>query len=44
LAGVDRCWSQKKRFIKSQEMADAEQAYEHARQTYKKLLADAVEN
>jgi hypothetical protein len=44
LKGVDQCWSQKKRFIKSQEMADAEHAYDHARETYKKLLALAVED
>jgi len=41
LKGVDQCWSQKKRFIKKAEMKDAEEAYEHARQTYRKLLAEA---
>jgi hypothetical protein len=41
LKGVDQCWSQKQRFIKEAEMKDAEEAYEHARQTYRKLLADA---
>ena len=42
LKGVDQCWSQKKRFIKADEMQDAEQAYEHARQTHRKLLAEAA--
>lgn len=41
LKGVDQCWSQKERFIKPDEMDDAKKAYEHARQTYRKLLAEA---
>jgi len=41
LKGVDRCWSQKEKFIKAAEMDDAKQAYEHARETYRKLLARA---
>jgi hypothetical protein len=41
LKGVDNCWSQKKRFIKASEMADAEGAYDHARKTYQKLLEQA---
>jgi hypothetical protein len=41
LKGVDRCWSQKKRFIKASEMADAESAYDHARKAYQKLLNEA---
>lgn len=40
LKGVDQCWSQKQRFIKADEMADAKRAYEHARQSYRKLLAE----
>jgi hypothetical protein len=40
LKGVDQCWSQKKRFIKADEMDDAEKAYAHARTTYQKLLAE----
>jgi hypothetical protein len=40
LDGVDRCWEQKQRFIKSDEMAEAKQAYEHARQTYTQLVAE----
>ena len=42
LKGVDRCWSQKEKYIKP-EMADAKQAYEHARETYKKLLLTATD-
>lgn len=40
LEGVDRCWEQKERFIKSDEMADAKQAYNHARESYKQLVAE----
>ncbi|MBL9189897.1 MAG: CehA/McbA family metallohydrolase [Opitutaceae bacterium] len=41
LAGVDQCWSQKERFIKPAELADARAAYEHARVTYRKLIAES---
>jgi len=41
LKGVDQCWSQKKRFIKPNEMADAIAAYDHARKVYQKLLGEA---
>lgn len=41
LKGVDQCWSQKKRFIKASEMADAQAAYDHARKAYQKLLNEA---
>jgi hypothetical protein len=41
LKGVDQCWSQKKRFIKASEMADAEAAYDHARKAYQTLLSEA---
>jgi hypothetical protein len=30
LKGVERCWSQKERFIRANEMAEAKAAYEHA--------------
>ncbi len=42
LKGVDQCWSQKKRFIRQDEMADAEAAYEHARVTYRQRLAECA--
>lgn len=41
LAGVDQCWSQKERFIKSDEMDDAKQAYQHAREVYQRRIAEA---
>jgi len=40
LKGVDQCWSQKQKFIRPAEMADAQAAYEHARQVYRKILAE----
>ena len=40
LEGVDKCWSQKERFIKPDEMADAKAAYAHARDTYRRLLEE----
>jgi hypothetical protein len=39
---VDRCWSQKKRFIKADEMQQAQAAYDHARETYRQLLAECI--
>jgi hypothetical protein len=41
LKSVDNCWNEKKKVIQASEMNDAIQAYEHARQTYKRLLAEA---
>ena len=40
LKGVDQCASQKIRFIKKNEKEDFQTAYDHARATYKKLLAE----
>lgn len=40
LDGVDKCWSQKKRFIAAGEMADAKAAYDHARQEYRRILGE----
>jgi len=40
LDGVDKCWSQKERFIKADELADAKAAYAHARDTYRRLLEE----
>lgn len=42
LDGVDRCWSQKKRTYHASEMAEAEAAYAHARQAYRRIMAEAV--
>ncbi|MCC6232347.1 MAG: CehA/McbA family metallohydrolase [Verrucomicrobiales bacterium] len=41
LEGVDRCWSNKERFIAPAELGEARAAYEHARQTYRAVLAAA---
>ena len=40
LKGVDQCWSQKERFIKPDEMADAKSAYGHAREAYRQLVQE----
>ena len=41
LKGVDQCWSQKERFIKPEELAQAKADYEHARQTYQRLISES---
>ena len=40
LKGVDQCWSKKQKFIKADEMEQAKQDYEHARQTYRHILGE----
>jgi hypothetical protein len=40
LKSVDQCWSQKQRFYPPNEMEDAKAAYEHARQSYRKILSE----
>jgi len=42
LKGVDQCWSQKQRFIKPDEMTEAQAVYEHARQAYRKILSESA--
>jgi hypothetical protein len=41
LKGVDQCWSQKKGLIKPAELPDAEQAYEHARESFRRILSES---
>ena len=41
LKSVDQCWSQKQRFIKAEEMEQAKADYQHARDVYKKRLAES---
>jgi hypothetical protein len=41
LRAVDQCWSQKAPKIAARERAAAEQAYEHARQVYRRRLAES---
>jgi hypothetical protein len=40
LKGVDQCWSQKERFIRPAELADAKAAYAHAREEYRRRLQE----
>lgn len=40
LKSVERCWTEKRRFIAPAEMEDAKQAYQHAREAYRKILAE----
>lgn len=40
LKSVDQCWSQKERFMKGDELAQAKEAYEHARGVYRARLAE----
>lgn len=42
LKSVDQCWSQKQRHIDANEMEDAKKAYAHARETYRRILAECV--
>jgi hypothetical protein len=42
LKGVDQCWSKKERAIKADELEQAKRDYDHARETYRKLLAECV--
>ena len=41
LAAVNQCWTQKSPKISARELPDARQAYEHAREVYRKLLAES---
>ena len=41
LDGVENCWQQKQRFIAPPEMSQALADYEHARQTYKRLIQES---
>jgi hypothetical protein len=40
LDGVNQCWTQKRARTKAAELDEAARAYEHARQTYSRLLAE----
>lgn len=41
LAAVDQCWTQKAPKIVARELGDARQAYDHAREVYRKLIAES---
>ena len=40
MKGVEKCWDSKKQFYDEDEMDDAIAAYDHARATYKAILAE----
>jgi hypothetical protein len=42
LKAVDQCWSEKEKLIRAAEMADAKEAYGHARKIYKSRLDEAA--
>ncbi len=44
LKAVDQCWSQKAPRMRAAERAEAEKAYEFARQAYRKILAESAGN
>ncbi|MEK7832584.1 MAG: CehA/McbA family metallohydrolase, partial [Acidobacteriota bacterium] len=44
LKAVDQCWTQKAPKISAKERSAAEAAYEHARQVYRKILAESKAN
>ena len=41
LKAVDQCWSQKEKLIAASEQDDAKAAYGHARETYRRILAES---
>jgi hypothetical protein len=41
LAAVDQCWTQKAPKITTRELPDARQAYDHAREVHRKLIAES---
>ena len=41
LAAVNQCWTQKAPRISPQEQGDARQAYDHAREVYRKLISES---
>jgi len=43
LAAVDQCWTQKRPQIRESEREAARQAYDHAREVYRRLVAESVD-
>jgi hypothetical protein len=37
---VDQCWQNKERFMQGDELVQAKEAYEHAREVYRRRLAE----
>jgi hypothetical protein len=44
LRAVDQCWRKKKPAIRKEEQAAAEKAYDHARDAYKRILAETTQD
>jgi hypothetical protein len=44
LKSVDQCWSQKLGRISAKEREEAAKAYEHAREVYRRILAESEAN
>jgi hypothetical protein len=42
LKSVDKCWSQKQRFIREDELTQAKSDYDHAREAYRKLVQECA--
>ena len=43
LAAVDQCWTQKRPQIRESEREAARQAYDHAREVYRRLIAESAD-
>jgi hypothetical protein len=41
LRGVDRCWAEKQQFYAAAELDEARQAYEHAREVYRRIVKES---
>jgi hypothetical protein len=41
LRGVDRCWEEKRQFYAAAELDEARQAYEHAREVYRRIVKES---
>jgi hypothetical protein len=41
LKAVDQCWKQKSPHISARERREAERAYEHARERYRRIVAES---
>jgi hypothetical protein len=44
LKAVDQCWSQKSQRMAAKELPEAEKAYEHARQVYRRIIVESAGN
>ena len=44
LESVDRCWDSKSPAIRKEELEDAREAYDHAREVYRRVLSEATDD